>query len=38
MKRPTLWSDILVVPEPSSGLLVTGGLALMARLRRRSRR
>lgn len=32
------WSDILVVPEPSSGLLVTGGLALMARLRRRSRR
>ncbi|MBI5819581.1 MAG: PEP-CTERM sorting domain-containing protein [Verrucomicrobia bacterium] len=32
------WSDILVVPEPSSGLLVTGGLVLMARLRRRSRR
>lgn len=31
------WSDILVVPEPSSGLLMTSGFALVMRVRRKRR-
>lgn len=35
--RPTLTVNYTVVPEPSSGIALVGGLALLAGLRRRSR-